>query len=172
MESHNIEKGRTGCTLTLSGWSGERHPSIRAFMDEPTMATSSVLVTRWILRGLQQLVTLALMSFNYSKSNGSEVTGAEKGASGGPVLPPGVIIPSITEQLVKSLRNNSDRLDPRSTNMTSCPGSCGLCWSIRSLLQLSMERKIGSYFLRWLGLPEPSARSSTALFGKSNILQL
>lgn len=88
-EWHKNEKGIiTGCTISVILFvlamntlvksvevqcrgplskSGVRQPPIRAFTDDLTV-TTSVLGSRWILKGLEELITWALMSFKPVKS--------------------------------------------------------------------------------------------------------
>jgi len=47
--------------------SGIRQPPIRAFMDDLTV-TTSVRGSRWILKGLEEIITWACMSFKLSRS--------------------------------------------------------------------------------------------------------
>lgn len=48
--------------------SGVRQPPIRAYMDDLTMKKSSVPGSRWILQGLERLISWARMSFKPAKS--------------------------------------------------------------------------------------------------------
>ncbi len=48
--------------------SGIRQPPIRAYMDDLTITTTSVPGSRWILQGLERVITWARMSFKPSKS--------------------------------------------------------------------------------------------------------
>ncbi|XP_061902037.1 uncharacterized protein LOC133649222 [Entelurus aequoreus] len=87
---HRLEKGIiTGCTISVSLFalamnmlvksaevecrgplskSGTRQPPIRAFMDDLTVTTTSVSGCRWLLQGLDRLISWARMSFKPSKS--------------------------------------------------------------------------------------------------------
>jgi len=47
--------------------SGIQQPPIRAFMDDLTVTTASVPGSRWILKGLDELMTWACMSFKPAK---------------------------------------------------------------------------------------------------------
>ncbi|KAL1270905.1 hypothetical protein QQF64_029921 [Cirrhinus molitorella] len=49
--------------------SGLRQPPIRAYMDDLTITTTSVPGSRWILQGLERLITWASISFKPSKSS-------------------------------------------------------------------------------------------------------
>ena len=44
-----------------------RHPPIRAYMNN-MITTTSVIGTRWLLKGIEKLITWARMSFNAAKS--------------------------------------------------------------------------------------------------------
>jgi len=48
--------------------SGVRQPPIRAFMDDLTVMTTFVPGSRWILKGLEEMITWARMSFKPMKS--------------------------------------------------------------------------------------------------------
>ena len=57
-----------------------RHQPIRAYMDDMTITTTSVLEARWLLKGSEKLITRARMSFNATKSR-SLVQGQDIGWS-------------------------------------------------------------------------------------------
>ncbi|XP_049336392.1 uncharacterized protein LOC125802421 [Astyanax mexicanus] len=121
---HSIEKGIiTGCTISVVLFSlamnmvvksaevecrgpltksGVRQPPIRAFMDDLTVTTTSVPGCRWILQGLEKLMTWARMSFKPSKSR-SMVLKKGKVIDKFRFSISGTVIPTITEQPVKSL---------------------------------------------------------------------
>ncbi|MCI4390737.1 hypothetical protein PGIGA_G00126150 [Pangasianodon gigas] len=96
-----VKAAEVECRGPLSK-SGVRQPPIRAFMDDLTITTTSVPGCRWILQGLESLITWARMSFKASKSR-------SMGLKRGKVIDKfrfsilGIAIPSITEQPVKSL---------------------------------------------------------------------
>ena len=48
--------------------SGVRQPPIRAYMDNLTITTTSVPGSRWIVQGLEKLITWARMGFKPSKA--------------------------------------------------------------------------------------------------------
>ena len=48
--------------------SGQRQPPIRAYMDDMTLTSTSVIGARWLLRGIENLISWARMSFNARKS--------------------------------------------------------------------------------------------------------
>lgn len=48
--------------------SGTRQPPVRAYMDDLTVTTTLVPGCRWILQGLERLITRARMSFKPAKS--------------------------------------------------------------------------------------------------------
>nr|XP_014269084.2 uncharacterized protein LOC106676625 [Maylandia zebra] len=121
---HRLQKGIiTGCTISVTLFalamnmvvkaaevecrgpltrSGVRQPPIRAYMDDLTITTSSVPGCRWILQGLERLISWARMSFKPSKSR-SMVLKKGKVTDKFRFSISGTIIPSITEQPVKSL---------------------------------------------------------------------
>ncbi|XP_041934289.1 LOW QUALITY PROTEIN: uncharacterized protein LOC121697073, partial [Alosa sapidissima] len=121
---HRLEKGIiTGCTISVIlfalamnmivksaelEWrgpltkSGVRQPPIRVFMDDLTVTTTSVPGCRWILQGLEKLITWARMSFKPAKSR-SLVLKKGKVTDRYRFSLAGATIPSITEQPVKSL---------------------------------------------------------------------
>ncbi|XP_062272394.1 LOW QUALITY PROTEIN: uncharacterized protein LOC133978067 [Scomber scombrus] len=82
--------------------SGVRQPPIRAYMDDLTITTTSVPGSRWILQRLEKLITWARMSFKPSKSR-SMVLKKGKVTDKFRFSISGTVIPSITEQPVKSL---------------------------------------------------------------------
>lgn len=87
---HILEKGIiTGCTISATLFSlamnmlikaaetecrgpltrsGLRQPPIRAYMDDMSITSSSVIGARWLLKGLEKLILWARMSFNAAKS--------------------------------------------------------------------------------------------------------
>lgn len=97
-----------------------RQPSIRAFMDDLTLTTTSVSGARWILQGLEKLMSWAQMSFKPAKSrslvlNRGRVTDKFCFRLGEN------LIPSVTEIPVKSLRKvfNCGLKDTNSIKFTS-----------------------------------------------------
>ncbi|XP_056127556.1 uncharacterized protein LOC130105540 [Rhinichthys klamathensis goyatoka] len=123
-EWHRLEKGIiTGCTISVTLFalamnmlvksaevecrgplsrSGTRQPPIRAFMDDLTVTTTTVPGCRWLLRGLEQLITWARMSFKPAKSR-SLVLRKGKVADQFRFMLGDTIIPSVSEKPVKSL---------------------------------------------------------------------
>ncbi len=129
---------------------------IRAYMDDLTITTTSVPGSRWILQGLERVITWARMSFKLSKSR-SMVLKKGKVVDKFRFSISGTVIPTITEQPVKSLGKLFDSslktlppsrtptknlelgsprltspvclvdLKPGSTSFLSCPKSCGPC---------------------------------------------
>ncbi len=81
--------------------SGIRQPPIRAYMDDLTITTTSVPGSRWILQGLERVITWARMSFKPSKSR-SMVLKKGKVVDKFHFSVSGTVIPTITEQPVKS----------------------------------------------------------------------
>ncbi len=82
--------------------SGIRQPPIRVYMDVLTITTTSVPGSRWILQGLERVITWARMSFKPSKSR-SMVLKKGKVVDKFHFSVSGTVIPTITEQPVKSL---------------------------------------------------------------------
>nr|AAN12398.1 polyprotein [Tetraodon nigroviridis] len=123
-EWHRLEKGIiTGCTISVIIFalamnmlaksaepecrgpitkSGIRQPPIRAFMDDLTVTTTSVPGCRWILQGLERLMTWARMRFKPGKSR-SLVLKAGKVTDRFRFYLGGTQIPSVSEKPVKSL---------------------------------------------------------------------
>ncbi|XP_061571176.1 uncharacterized protein LOC133424524 [Cololabis saira] len=121
---HRLEKGIiTGCTISVSLFalamnmvvkaaetecrgplskSGTRQPPIRAFMDDLTVTTTSVPGARWILQGLEKLISWARMSFKPTKSR-AMVLKKGKVVDKFRFFVDGTAIPSISEKPVKSL---------------------------------------------------------------------
>lgn len=129
---------------------------VRAFMNDLTITTTSVPGSRWILQGLEKLITWARMSFKPTKSK-SMVLKKEKGVDKLHFSLSGTAIPSQSNQprvwgssltqlfktlppfrsSTKTLKPGSPRSTiqdclvdsrPGSTNIPSCPNSFGLCW--------------------------------------------
>ncbi|CAJ1075238.1 LOW QUALITY PROTEIN: uncharacterized protein LOC109089580 [Xyrichtys novacula] len=123
-EWHRLEKGIiTGCTISVSLFalamnmlvksaevecrgplsrSGTRQPPIRAFMDDLTVTTTSVPGCRWLLQGLEQLISWARMSFKPAKSR-SLVLRKGKVSDQFRFMLGDIRIPSVSEKPVKSL---------------------------------------------------------------------
>ncbi|XP_050957201.1 uncharacterized protein LOC127158092 [Labeo rohita] len=96
-----VKSAEVECRGPLSK-SGTRQPPIRAFMDDLTVTTTSVPGCRWLLQGLERLVSWARMSFKPAKSRSlvlkkGKVVDRFRFAIGG------TPIPSVTEKSVKSL---------------------------------------------------------------------
>nr|BAC82598.1 reverse transcriptase [Takifugu rubripes] len=62
-----VKSAEVECRGPLSR-SGTRQPPIRAFMDDLTVMTTSVPGCRWLLQGLERLISWARMSFKPAKS--------------------------------------------------------------------------------------------------------
>ncbi|KAI4887728.1 hypothetical protein NFI96_005940 [Prochilodus magdalenae] len=82
--------------------SGTRQPPIRAYMDDLTVTTTSVPGCRWILQGLERLITWARMDFKPVKSR-SLVLRKGKVTDKFRFFLGGVRIPSVSDKPVKSL---------------------------------------------------------------------
>lgn len=126
---HKLEKGIiTGCTISATLFclamnmliktaeteckgpvtrSGLRQPPIRAYMDDMTITTTSVMAARWLLKRIEKHITWARMSFNPVKSRslvlrkGNVLDKERFRLSGGD-------IPTIREKPVKSLGKRID----------------------------------------------------------------
>ncbi|XP_075893028.1 uncharacterized protein LOC142895694, partial [Nelusetta ayraudi] len=96
-----VKAAEAECRGPLSK-SGVRQPPIRAYMDDLTITTISVPGSRWILQGLERLMTWARMSFKPSKSR-FMVLKRGKVADKFWFSISGIAIPSITEQPIKRL---------------------------------------------------------------------
>lgn len=220
---HRLEKGIiTGCTISVILFalamnmivksaevecrgplttSGVRQPPIRAFMDDLTVTTTSVPGSRWILQGLEKLITWARMSFKPAKSR-SLVLKRGKVVDRFRFSLAGATIPSITEKPVKSLgkffdcslkdsasiqRTSKELEDWLSrTDKTGLPGRFKawiyqhsilprILWPllVYSVPITTVEgmERKISSYLR-RWLGLPRSLSSSALYGTSNILQL
>nr|XP_061785060.1 uncharacterized protein LOC133576095 [Nerophis lumbriciformis] len=121
---HRLEKGIiTGCTISVALFalamnmlvkaaevecrgpkssSGIRQPPIRAFMDDLTVTTTSPTGCRWLLRGLERIITWARMMFKPAKSR-SLVLRKGRVEDKHRFSLDGVPIPSVSEKPVKSL---------------------------------------------------------------------
>ncbi|XP_028292553.1 uncharacterized protein LOC114455485 [Gouania willdenowi] len=114
-----VKSAEVQCRGPLSK-SGVRQPPIRAFMDDLTVTTTSVPGCRWILSGLEELISWARMSFKPAKSRSlvlkkGKVTGKFSFSLGT------TKIPSLTEKPGKSLGKvfNCSLRDADSTQSTN-----------------------------------------------------
>ncbi len=82
--------------------SGVRQPTMRAYMDDLTVQTSSAPGSRWILQGLERLIKWARMSFKSAKSR-SLVLKKGKVTDKLRFMLEGTTIPSNSEKPGKSL---------------------------------------------------------------------
>lgn len=96
-----VKSAEVECRGPLSR-SGARQPPIRAFMDDLTVMTTSVPGCRWLLQGLERLISWARMSFKPAKSR-SLVLKKGKVADRFRFALGGTPIPTVTEKPVKSL---------------------------------------------------------------------
>ncbi|KAI8506911.1 hypothetical protein Bbelb_153500 [Branchiostoma belcheri] len=96
-----VKSAEEGCPGPMSK-SGTRQPPIRAFMDDLTVMAESVPVCRWLLQGLERLITWARMSFKPAKSR-SLVLKRGKVADRFRFTLGGTQIPTVSEKPVKSL---------------------------------------------------------------------
>ena len=81
---------------------GVRQPPIRAYMDDLTVTTTSVMGSRWILRSLEKLIAWARMKFKPTKSR-SFVMKKGRTADKFRFSIAGTMIPTLSECPVKSL---------------------------------------------------------------------
>ncbi|XP_067296477.1 uncharacterized protein [Pseudorasbora parva] len=140
---HQLEKGIiTGCTISVSLFSlamnmivksaevecrgpksksGTRQPPIRAFMDDLTVMTTSVPGCRWLLQGLERLISWARMSFKPAKSR-SLVLKKGKVSDRFRFTLGETMIPSVTEKPAKSLGKffDSSLKDSAAIKQTKC----------------------------------------------------
>ena len=100
--------------------SGIRQPPIRAFMDDLTVTTKAVTGARWLLTGLQDIISWARMEFKPTKSR-SLVIKNGKVTNKYRFRVADMEIPSITEKPVKSLGKvfNSSLSDKDSIKQTT-----------------------------------------------------
>ena len=84
-----------------------RQPPIRAYRDAITITTTSTIGARWVLKGIEKLVTWARMSFNASKSR-SLVLKKGIAMEKGHFKLSGETIPTIQENSTKSLGKRID----------------------------------------------------------------
>lgn len=62
-----LKAGESQCKGPIAG-DGTRHPACRAFMDDITVMTPSIVGTRWVLSSLEKMATWARMQFKPGKS--------------------------------------------------------------------------------------------------------
>ena len=178
---------------------GGCQPPMRAYIDELTVATSSLMGSRWILRSLEKLIAWDRIKFKPAKSR-SFVMKKGRTANNFHFSRSGTTIPTLLECPVKSLGKifNSTLRDINAVqaaerelelwlarvNKPGLPGRFKawvyqhtvmpkILWPLSvydSPIVGAMERKIHIYTRRWLGLPR--SLSSLALYGISNALQL
>lgn len=194
-----IKVAETECRGPITR-SGLRQPPIRAYTDDMTLTTTSVIGPRWLLKGIEKLITWARMSFNASKSRSFVL---KKG-----ILTEehfklsGVLIPTIRQNPVKCRGKKFDAslkgsvaIDQTKVNLENWINKVDksglprrfkawiyqhailpkLLWPITMYNFTTstveiMERGITARLRRWLGLPR--SLSSIALHGNSNSLHL
>ena len=85
-----------------------RQPPIRAYMDDLTVTTTSVMGSRWILRSLEKLIAWARMKFKPAKSRSFVM---KKGRTADNFRFPlsGTTIPTLSEYPLKSLGKYIER---------------------------------------------------------------
>ena len=131
---HYLERGIiTGCTISATLFalamnmlikaaevecrgpttrSGQRQPPIRAYIDDMTLTTTSVIGARWLLRGMENLISWARMSFNARKSRSLELKKKKRKKKGKLIEErfklSGEFIPTIKQNPVKSLGKRFD----------------------------------------------------------------
>ena len=147
---HQLQKGIiTGCTISVilfalamnllvktaetecrgpQSKTGTRQPPIRAFMDDLTVTTASVQGGRWLLKGLDVVMTWARMRFKPAKSR-SLVLKKGKVNDGFRFSVDNTAIPSISEKPVKSLGKtfNSGLRNTKSVDDTTQELEAWLC---------------------------------------------
>ena len=96
-----VKSAETECRGPVSS-SGTQQPPIRAFIDDLTVTAPSVHGCRWLLRGLQRLISWARMDFKPTKSR-SLVLEKGKVVDKHRFTVGGVTIPTLREKPVKSL---------------------------------------------------------------------
>lgn len=170
-----VKAAEVECRGPLSK-SGVQQPPIRAYMDDLTITTTSVPGTRWILQGPERLITWARMSFKPSKSR-SMVLERGKVIDKFRFSISATAIPSITEQLVKSLGKLFDSSLKDSAAIQKSSEELG-AWLTKvdkpglpgRFKAWIYQHSISSFLRKWLGLPHSLA--SAALYGTNNTLQL
>ncbi|XP_053339380.1 uncharacterized protein LOC128510861, partial [Clarias gariepinus] len=195
-----VKSAEVECRGPLSK-SGTRQPPIRAFMDDLTVTTTSVPGCRWLLQGLERLISWARMSFKPVKSR-SLVLKKGKVVDRFRFTIGGTPIPSVTEKPAKSLGKvfnsslrDTDALQQIRADLTiwlaaidksGLPGKFKtwiyqygvlprILWPLLvyevPMSIVEMLERTISKFLR-RWLGLPRSLSSIALYGHSTILQL
>lgn len=195
-----VKSAEVECRGPLSR-SGTRQPPIRAFMDDLTVTATSVPGCRWLLQGLEKLISWARMSFKPAKSR-SLVLKKGKVADRFRFAIGGTPIPTVTEKPVKSLGKvfnsslrDADALQQTKAELTSwlaaidksgLPGKFKtwiyqhgvlprLLWPLLvyevPMSTVETLERTISQFLR-RWLGLPRSLSSIALYGQSTMLQL
>ena len=217
---HTLEKGIiTGCTISATllamnilmkatevecrgptTRSGLRHPPICSDMDDMTIMTTSVIRARWLLKGIEKIITWARMSFNATKSKSLVLKRGK--LSNDRFKLSGEHIPTIKDKPAKSLGKHFDHTlkdavaiqETRNrlerwlnkidrSGLSGCFEACiyqhvvlpKILWPLTiyeftSYNVEQLEKRINSRWRRWLGLPK--CLSSVALYRNSNMLQL
>ena len=186
-----VKTAEVECRGPLSR-SGVRQSPIRAYMDDLTVTTTSVMDGRWLLKGLERNMTCARMYFNPAKSR-SLVLKKGKVMEKVRFTVAGEKIPTLSEKPIKSLGKtfNSSLKDTAAKQKTNKDleewltkiDKSGLpdwfkAWLLWPLLFYdipittveSLERAISNWLRRWLGLPR--CLRGAALYGNSNALRL
>ncbi|XP_029943214.1 uncharacterized protein LOC115385372 [Salarias fasciatus] len=195
-----VKSAEVECRGPLSR-SGTRQPPIRAFMDDLTVTSTSVPGCRWLLQGLERLISWARMSFKPTKSR-SLVLKKGRVADRCRFAIGGTPIPTVMDKPVKSLGKvfnsslrDSDSLQKTKAELTSwliaidksgLPGKFKtwiyqhgvlprLLWPLLvyevPMSTVETLERTISQFLR-RWLGLPRSLSSIALYGHSTMLQL
>ena len=176
-----------------------RQPPLRAYMDDITVSTSSVIGCQWIVRALEKLIVWARRRFKQGKSRPLVLQkGKIKSTARFTIV--GEFIATVTEKPVKSLgkwfytkdqaaiKGIGGDLDDwlRKIDKSGLPGMFKawlyqhailprilwplMLYEVAITTVEGMERKISGYLRRWLGLPK--SLSSAALYETTNAIQL
>jgi len=176
-----VKSAEVQCRGPLTN-SGIRQLPLRAFMYDLSVMTTSVPGSRWILKGLEEMITWACMSLKFlRKGKTTDKFCFTLGSTQ---------IPSITKKPVKSLGklldcSLRDTEFIRATNqehgsLVRGNGQVRITRQVQGLAHLvskvpiptvkGFERRASRFLRKWLGLPW--GLSSIALYGHNNKLKL
>ncbi|XP_069114421.1 uncharacterized protein [Argopecten irradians] len=191
-----VEKMSRGPYLSA----GSRQPPTRAFMDDMTVTTKTVVEGRWTLRDLEEQITWARMRFKPAKSRSLVLKAGkvkeERFQIGG------VDIPTVTEKPVKSLgkwfngslndKNSVVEMKKQAEEWMKAVEKSGLPGKFKAWIYQhgvlprllwpllvyevpltsveAMERMISGHLRRWLNIPR--SFSSVGLYSSGTKLQL
>ena len=192
-----ISASESECRGPLTN-AGERHSPCKAFMDDITVMTPSVVGTRWVLGGLERMVNWARMRFKPQKSRSLSITKGKVRDQRFSIA--GEVIPTIKDNPIKCLGKRFDETLGDIENAEAVEKELGrwlkaidnsdlqgkfkawcfqfgiiprlqwpfLLYDLAMTRVIRMERQVNRHLRKWFGLP-PST-SSANLYSKKSVL--